>query len=61
MNKIYLAVSTDEKEYDNINALTSVWSDFDGLAVTFHGSTSSDAYKPILKCLRSDLQLSEIV
>lgn len=49
MSKIYLALSTDEKELNNIQELTSVYNDFDGLAVTFHGNTDSDAYKVILE------------
>lgn len=48
MYKIYLAISTDEKELDNLKELTSIYKDFDGLAVTFHGSTDSDAYKLLL-------------
>src|SRR5688572_30650750 len=45
MSKIYLIISTDEKEYDNIKELTGIWNDFDGLGVTFHGSNHSVAYK----------------
>lgn len=52
MSKIYLGISTDEKEYDNIKDLTSVWKHFDGLAVTFHGSKDSDAYKLILERIK---------
>lgn len=45
MSKIYLAISTDTREYENLKELTSVWESFDGLAVTYHGNTEDDAYK----------------
>lgn len=51
-NKIYLIISTDEKELPNIKELTSVWEHFDGLGVCFHGSEQSDAYKLILERLK---------
>jgi hypothetical protein len=45
MSKIFLAISTGAGEIENIKELTASFYNFDGLAVTYHGTKEDEEYK----------------